>query len=842
MKLYKLFFLLLSLLFIFQANPKIYICKEGGETASVNVPNVFDVCILLIRSYAPKEWRDSEVEPVTKSLIDIINDKEAVIANRMLMRSLWNEYQSSKSMFFSEKYDDFFAALLEGWLLFQTGDGRFYLLIPKEKYPEIKNNEDLEKIGIAKLMPVFHKKPTVEKLGKDLLKRVWEQDAGKINITPLLRMFSTSEQAKKVVKRVFLSGHEKTLEKSKTPMEAKKNQDDALVAGLTVDQYGTLLQKLKEVNCSCLLVSSSYAGGWNAFASQTMYEKQQQSMNAFEDEAELPFIVVAGSLPDSAMATKKFEISNLFLDLHLFFKQETKEMFSLIKEGLNLEKERLLSKKMLSVSTEAKNKLRVEKVEETLKKVKKVEEGTDEIAVVTGQAWENIFGEKISLVERKPWVVLTFFPILQNISYQMVIAQPSMKFPGRPLFRFSEDFISGDKVVSYPFLMNHQIKYGKKEPVKINNLERIKQNITYRLKNIEQKAIETMREGEKLVKQGRKFRSRKLIKKGEMLVKQGQESLKKQKKELQQAEQNAQELMVENLFIYPSVISVPFEITMQEIEQPGQDDAQYETPDIISMIPGKAHHYFKEITVKTIPAKKEKDFDQIKKEFLVSFGDTDQLPTTLFFIETLKFKMKSKEVVFKNVIVRHRGFFNEDGPYLTFDFVYQDQVDKKYYYAFFNSTKDIDDMVFRSLPGAKKGDIMEWILETAPSKEALAEATSGIETEEKFRSALPIKEIEHLSGIALHDFSLLQALENGDVQAAKDAIESGANLDVKDEDGKAVLELAWEQGTDSPIYAYIVELLVSSGKKPKKELDKEVKVMEEKRKEAILSALDDVKF
>lgn len=160
----------------------------------------------------------------------------------------------------------------------------------------------------------------------------------------------------------------------------------------------------------------------------------------------------------------------------------------------------------------------------------------------------------------------------------------------------------------------------------------------------------------------------------------------------------------EALLIYPSIIDVPLTFLGTKYLP------------LISMIPGPAHHYLQSITAAKI---------NVMGGFFSGFGIWGLQPKA-FFIGKLNYgyAFKKDKVALKNVLISSRMdlLTNE----YSLEVIAQREDNKKYYVK----TRTSEWTEISKEQAYKK--IRQILKETTPAKEALTEATGGIESERQF--------------------------------------------------------------------------------------------------------------
>jgi len=370
MKISKITLILLSLLSLNSLHAKKY--PSGTD------PNVFDVAILLERvksnGHSSEESlvRHKKVNEltITKELRNFINDEEAIIVSAPLFRGLLNAADQDSS--YKDVEDNLFYS--KKWSIFATNDKEFVILVPKSKYPEIKDRSHLPKIGLDnnKLFTInyyyWHKKRPDRTKETDRLQvaytpyeayqKLKEQESmkkgkrGKINIYSLTNLFSGKKDI-----RAYLTGH------------GWGKKGEVLIANLKEDQYITLRNKLNNAGCSFLYVSTSFGGGTvkdvqtaarlygeaieefiKRLRRTEKFEERKRKLiiknikQLIEKYKEAPmsgkkFIEVVEGLRGESVYGSKTQIADFFARVNTFMAEQYNEFRQRIKKSSTVEKE-----------------------------------------------------------------------------------------------------------------------------------------------------------------------------------------------------------------------------------------------------------------------------------------------------------------------------------------------------------------------------------------------------------------------------------------------------------------------------------------------------------------------
>jgi len=715
--------LVIFLLLTSSLSAKIYFNRDGKK---VGEANVLDVLILLDKFKCPTgkecgsiseyENRQGSGDPVSSDLRNAIRQEEAIVASSTIIRSIFDFLENSKNKKDVYKLEKELKALNETgrWLKYESKNGEFVIFIPLKKYPQLRWIEvepaetvvkasakkvSLEKIGLnvsefssMERLDVSFKKRTVKKQKKRLkdLERENQKNKlflkylekfGLIDIKTLLNIFNETGDAKKIMKRVYLAGHgwysqdikEKVSGSVKMKEIKQPEESEAAIAQLKPNQYVKLMEKLNKVGCSLIYAATCYAGGWNAVAYQSASFYEQRSL--FEKFSNIAknwsFIAVSGGFPDVELkGGNQFE--KFFLEINQFFEKQkddlknelkkTKEAF--VKNKVCKEKDLEKFKKLVKKLSD-KQVIRLEAQDdfedfyrEVIKLCKNDLKKISEVDLLTGELVKSIYGERFALIEQKPWMLSKIAPILLNVSGLKVPNYPSIRFPGIPFYRLSLEKIKrkeGEKDLSL-YRTDSPSKYSRTKHMVLKYSFLLKHEIDER-----KRAKEEERDVDNSIKVPKGARAFEWIS------------------------------FVE---LYPSILDFVLKIPP--------------ITSIVSMIPGRAHHYVKGVE---FYEGRKTTLDKISDLFYVSDS------RKLFFLGSVKniwdpgkkefFKIKNYVCLIDKEKKRTKYIYKLDG---------------KYY-----GNLEEGDLT------KPEETIAKWIYETTPAQEALYEATGGIENERKFR-------------------------------------------------------------------------------------------------------------
>lgn len=302
-------------------------------------------------------------------------------------------------------------------------------------------------------------------------------------------------------------------------------------------------------------------------------------------------------------------------------------------------------------------------------RTKNLKNNVSEIDILTG----ILLTPPTSLVEQKPWIINTLETLLKNIRSIADSTYSTVRFPGKPFFRLALKNDNTELIKTLDQLKNEQTLKAKALSTEIEGSEK------YKKIDKEYTAIELE------INQLESFFAPFKIDYPFLVHHELIHRLDKNKNiTIQYPHRNA--------LLYTSIINVPISISNQSFR-------------IVSMIPGRAQHYINELLF---------DLDSHKKlTGLNSIFSIQKDPIKFYFIENIT-GLEDKQTI-NNVAIK-----NSKG---TINFIYQSSQDKKYYDQ---SGKELGQQ-------QAQATIKQWVLETTPAREAIFEATAGIETIYKFR-------------------------------------------------------------------------------------------------------------
>ncbi|MFC1842238.1 hypothetical protein ACFLYU_01115 [Candidatus Dependentiae bacterium] len=754
-------------------SPKVYY-KDGKKVAEANVLDVgifLDDFIFVQGEGYTSQAKKNETDPIFQGLIETIEDEEAIIACSNLVRCLISfekeKFAMKKWLLFGTQVEKVLSELnnKNKWLIYKTLDGEYVVLIPIKKYGKVKR---LAEIGINDSKVTSIKaidKEFYEDTEKQQIKNiVIEKDIEKMRSESLLNIFSNNP---KIVKRVYLSGHgffskeiQATLPEIK--MLQPKEESFASIATMSPHQYIKFLERLKNIGCSFLFVNSCFSGGWNALASQTAgFYEQKNIFKKFEHISKtIPFIIVVSSLPDevgaSAVTEHKIKISDFFRKLNMLFEKEVKAFKKEI-AGLkgNLKKQRLCRKKsfkdivgsfkkgikalyenneikIIEASTPKEWKeLHKAVLEVCNKKIKDI----NEIDVLTGKLLTPIYGRPLTIIDKKPWLLKAIHPILINLTKEKRIENlSSIRFPGKPFFRVENAFEELKK------------KYVSEEIEKLGKLFSLssikKEKLVKKEKELEVKIRKTQKkEDKKALKEELEKTMSQISNINSILnykVREAKEKISKKAGTLvisypflidHQLKHKDEPITItmskELILLYPSIINLSIKMLNPKAK-------------IISMIPGRAQHFIKSIDLDfEIEHEGKTSITDLLDKFYEKhfYSRSYALIPKLFFIGKISFvhKQTKKKYDLENVVfILGKGvknyIYKSKGQYYLRK-AFHEKVKTKYFGV-------SEQTIYKSLKMYEKEAkkiIHQWVLKTTPAKEAIHEATAGIENIYKIR-------------------------------------------------------------------------------------------------------------
>lgn len=262
MKLLKIIVVILGILQCFSSYTKIY---PDGTRA-----NVFDACIIL-EKYYPWDISNEEIlashgipGALTNDFLNIINEKEAIIASAHLMRYI--QYLIKVNPKEYKKYKTEY--LIKDWYIYVTIDTKFIVLIPREKYndiPKTATGIDLEQIGLneAFLIPIH---PTEEKQEKQLVKRQIHKIALPINTKALAPITEIRSKIIEPMRKLIQQSTEKPKQK-----EVKLTFGNPILVGrIDINSLKNIFLNTKKVTKRLYLV------GHGAYSQKTAQDIKEQ--------------------------------------------------------------------------------------------------------------------------------------------------------------------------------------------------------------------------------------------------------------------------------------------------------------------------------------------------------------------------------------------------------------------------------------------------------------------------------------------------------------------------------------------------------------------------------------
>jgi len=322
-----IYIVIFTCIFFHSIDAKIYklVDEKNGTTKEVIAKNILDLTIFLEKSkkggsYEEKEVKKGERPAATRNLRKAILNKEAIITSSPLIRALISSLTYSKKNKSTKKALN---NLVSGdWSIYQTKNKSFGIFVPKKTYMDL----DLESIGLeeknlnkTKLTNISQNKriPLLEK-------KFTGETVGPISIETFASIFSMSQKAKLVKKRIYLIGHghySKIDYYHKKPSSYPKG---ALVAQLDHNQYNKFIGLLTKITCEFLYIDACFSSGWNQIIMNMIQDKANTKI--FK-ERHIPFPIVTTSGPDeTAIVFSKINFNTFFTRLHEFIDTTLKEM------------------------------------------------------------------------------------------------------------------------------------------------------------------------------------------------------------------------------------------------------------------------------------------------------------------------------------------------------------------------------------------------------------------------------------------------------------------------------------------------------------------------------------
>lgn len=695
-----------------------------------------------------KKWVGAHAnDPILNYLTDSLLNEEAIIVSSSIVRALI-DINSNDKIINKEKSKLEDLNNKEKWLSLITKNKHFVLLVPKIKYKNVKILDDIEKVGLNK--NVFDAIESLEldkgpegrfyieseKAERDRIENISSKEnpkkynnntelknKGLIDHETILSIFSNSDKSKKINKRILLAGHgffeRKTndlisLKPESLVIDGKKI---AAVAQLQISQYVEFLNKLRVSNCSFLYVMSCYSGGLNSLASKidSLYE-EKNIFNKFDKiKNSMPFITVLDSNIDRDTFGKEKDILQLFIGINKFFDDERKAL-----------------KELFEIKD---------------KKLKIDINNLTEVEILNGN--ENV---DFSLIEKKPWLRSSINNYILSGKDQYVL----IKFPGEPFFKVSlKESSILDKIDKIKDLSiecdGFETKYDKflysdeytnEGAEKIWAIYKSTKNELEDLKNeLEDTKVFVLNYKTMLYieSNSKKNRINKKVSKVKNEVKNqfidaiilDSESYEKDKNlNFSNKDFNFNfKFKFFDLLIFPSIVDL--QVKFYNYDQ---------KMDFISMIPGQAQHYIKSISIGNA--------DSNILDILYNLVSSGSAYSKFYFISELvdeKNNSKLKNIALKVAKPSDPGYrkrFEITCLYMDPDGKYFKEEGTKLVLK--PKEKKTNKVEFSKIPITEKevkALIKEWTIESTPSKEALFEATEGIENINSFR-----KKIEGIFG------------------------------------------------------------------------------------------------
>ncbi len=665
----KLFYKKLALCMLFAisstASAKVYYDQNGNKLFNGKDFPVLDLVICLDKyKFNGKEWIHSEkyadlaTAPITSTLINTIEQEEALVACSNLIRKLIDK--AATQSIDGTLCKNVITTLNDHsmWLIFLTKDQEFVLFIPRKKYA-VSSPSDLKALEIntdilqelKSLDSSFYNESELKqqkRLDELALREPTLKTKGLIQHETLFALFLQTPETNNITKHIIMAGHgnfhEQIKSTSQEKLKLKKPQGptetDAAIAQLRPYQYIQFLELLKKISCSLLYIKSCYSSGFNALMAKNETFYQEKNIFAqFRLADDLPFIIVNESTPDvSAGALLKSKIAAFFTQINSFFLQKKNRL----KEHLGQQK--------ITCS---------------------------EQDLLTGK----LLTPPLSIIEQKPWLINTLAPIIENLRTLSANNYSTARFPGMPFFRFIEPQKNPDSLQQLSILQQKKTDATQKLEAQLASLTPDSPEFNNAIEEYQKLIRQWDDEIEKL-----ETPLRPLVLSNQFLV----------HYELKHRKDKNPSLTIQDptqyALLYPSVIALPITIKSSIFR-------------IISMIPGRAQHYFTSLTFECDPALTFNKLDTI-------FAKIQQEPVKLYFIKNLT------GLADKNAL-SHVCIKTNDGKA---SIIYQDE-DNKYYNEL---NKELNEQTARTT-------IKQWVLETTPAHEALFESSAGIENIYKFR-------------------------------------------------------------------------------------------------------------
>lgn len=772
-KSYRILLIIFALSYGITILPKTYYTYDakGKVTQETVVPHVLDLCILLEKYTPNKEVQDAYADgpsAMLKAFKEVIDKEEAAIVSTPLIHDLiafamLSPHEKARKKLVKSYKKALKKLLSKKWYVYKKVEPaatsvEYAVLIPQAKYKDIstdirlKNLIDLSEIGLdaTVLEPVLrevHENQTVPLQDKlETIKREFSpQRVGEIDLKALGRIFLYNDLGLQVAKRVCLFGEghfSQTIAKKichalKMP-DIPSSQAATRISQIEPRSFADLLEFLRLINCSMCTVTS-FCGPWNVLASQiALTNIQNYIIKKYEEAAHIPFIMSSQGLPSNVFDRAELSIEAFFNTVQTFFDKKKKEVslkllnLAIVKmidtlqfmqeKKLYIEKRHsdhigLITKSIVkAISTKKISKADVLRAIESLEAIKRdiqnaILKGETSATISETERLEQWLQKGISFFTRKHNEIMEpkdGAPIEQTDVSEIDVLTGSVwnkiVDPKTPKLLVKLDDTVIKKIIN-------ALKYifGKK----LENLPAIKfpgmTALESASKFIDVTEVSDFEEDPEQISITHPF----------MI---NYEIISKVKPPLKPT----LHIGSRNILIYPSIVNIPLAFSNEDIDY-----------HIESKVDGQAQHYFEEIVLPP---------GVTVQDFLKSLIFTTQKDKKLFFIAKL-----SQQGLFDKKIPKFYNFavklgtpksrIKKSGEIFEREIETILKDDKGRYFHRKIKARKIGDGPGRIISAARlnlksdrwaEQEIVEWMLETIPQKDALTKATHGMETMDKF--------------------------------------------------------------------------------------------------------------
>lgn len=448
-------------------------CGESKLFEGTDFP-VLDICIFLSKFYkSGNKWKSTYFENkfddyTAPQLCSAIIEEEAIIASSNLIRDFLDKSENqSENKKINNDLIQIQQLLLNDlnntkkWLKLITKDQEFVVLIPKKKYPKIKDITDIKKINEIGLNSEILS--ILEKIDANFENTSFEAQKKRLiqlnNYQGLIAQETLSKiflKTQNISKRIYLSGHgapQKEINSKEQFVEIKRpTESGAEIAQLSAKQYQNFIDKLQGTSCSILIIASCDIGGWNATSLQNFdfytFKNTSKKFNTINQD--IFFITVSGSTSDTAIKINPMNhfainifISKFFTELNSFFEKQRKILIEYLETQKDPKTQKIYNHNTAS----------------------KINNNTPEDELLSGSILNKPDGLlKIpALIERQPSAIDEIGLILKNIIPKSNTF--SVRFPGHPFFTIPSSILEKAIKIDSKYISE---KIKNKTPIEFN--------------------------------------------------------------------------------------------------------------------------------------------------------------------------------------------------------------------------------------------------------------------------------------------------------------------------------------------------------------------------------------